>query len=146
MADGAMPGPELAARLAAVPGAEQVEARRDGLWVAAPHLDVQEMAHAMNALGCRLVTITGLARDRGETEIIYHFVRSGEVINFTTSTHNGAIPSVTPVLRPASWAEREIHDFFAVDFVGHPNLAPLLRPASLNEGFFRDPEPHKAES
>jgi NADH-quinone oxidoreductase subunit C len=42
------------------------------------------------------------------------------------------------IARPASWAERELHDFFAVAFPGHPNLAPLLRPSQLTDGFFRD--------
>jgi NADH:ubiquinone oxidoreductase subunit C len=41
----------------------------------------------------------------------------------------------------ASWPEREIHDFFAVKFVGHPNLVPLLRPPGLKEGFFRESAP-----
>jgi NADH:ubiquinone oxidoreductase subunit C len=38
----------------------------------------------------------------------------------------------------ASWIEREIHDFFAVEFIGHPNLIPLLRPPGLKDGFFRE--------
>ena len=136
-----MPRAELIAKLSAVPGAAPVEERRDGLWILAPQLDVEAMAREMAAIGCRLVTMTGLAQKNGETTIIYHYVRGHEVINFKTVTRNGAIPSLAPMLRPASWIEREIHDFFAVNFVGHPNLVPLLRPASLKDGFFRDPEP-----
>jgi NADH-quinone oxidoreductase subunit C len=104
-------------------------------------LDVEAMARAMQALGCRLVTMTGLAREDGETTIIYHYARRHETINFKTSTRGGAIPSLAPMVRPASWIEREIHDFFAVVFIGHPNLAPLLRPPELKDGFFRDPDP-----
>jgi NADH:ubiquinone oxidoreductase subunit C len=129
----------LIARLAAITGSAPVEERADGLWIAAPRLDVEAMAREMQTLGCRLVTITGLARDDGETTIIYHYVQRHEAINFKTATRSGAIPSLASISRPASWAEREIHDFFAVEFIGHPNLAPLLRPPELGAGFFRTP-------
>jgi len=130
---------DLLASLAAIPGSAPVEHRGDGLWISAPDLDVEAMAREMKTLGCRLVTMTGLAHDHGETAIIYHYVRGHEIINFKTVTRGGAIASLAPIVRPASWIEREINDFFKVDFIGHPNLAPLLRPAELKEGFFREP-------
>jgi NADH:ubiquinone oxidoreductase subunit C len=139
--DAVIPRVDLIARLTAIPGSAQVEERCDGLWMLAPQLDVEAMAREMKALGCRLVTMTGLARDDGETTIIYHYARRHEAINFKTATSGGAIRSLAPMLRPASWIEREIHDFFAVDFVGHPNLIPLIRPPELKDGFFRDPDP-----
>ena len=40
-------------------------------------------------------------------------------------------PSLTELWRAADWYEREAHDLFGVNFVGHPNLKPLL----LYEGF-----------
>ena len=99
------------------------------------------MAREMKALGYRLITMTGRAREDGETTIIYHYAQRHQYVSFTTFTRGGAIPSVTPTLRMASWFEREIHDFFAVQFIGHPNLIPLLRPPELKDGFFRKPEP-----
>ena len=144
--EGDMQRADLIARLAAIPGSAPVEDRGDGLWVSAPALDVEAMAREMRALGCRLVTMTGLARDHGETAIIYHYVRGHETINFKTATRDGAIPSLALITHPASWIEREIHDFFAVDFIGHPNLAPLLRPPELKEGFFREPAPGSTPS
>jgi NADH-quinone oxidoreductase subunit C len=138
--EGDTPRTELIGRLAAIAGSAPVEERGDGLWISAPALDVEAMAGEMKALGCRLVTMTGMARDNGETAIIYHYVRGRETINFKTSTRGGAIASLAPIVRPASWIEREIHDFFAVDFIGHPNLVPLLRPAEVKEGFFREPQ------
>jgi NADH-quinone oxidoreductase subunit C len=144
--DGGAPDADLAARVAAVPGAAHIEARGDALWVAAPDLDVLAMAREMAALGCRLATMTGVARDDGETTIIYHYVRHGLAVNFKTATRGGAIASLAPTVHPASWIEREIHDFFGVTFVGHPNLAPLLRPPGLAAGFFRGSEPGPAAS
>jgi NADH-quinone oxidoreductase subunit C len=41
------------------------------------------------------------------------------------------VPSLTGLWQAADWYEREAHDLFGVNFVGHPNLKPLL----LYEGF-----------
>ena len=132
---------DFIARLTVIPGSAQVEERGDGLWISAPHLDVEAMAREMKTLGCRLATMTGLARDDGETTIIYHYTRGHDVINFKTATSGNAIRSIAPLARPAAWIEREIHDFFATDFIGHPNLIPLIRPPELKDGFFRAPVP-----
>ena len=129
---------DLAARLAAIPGATEIAERRDSLWMSAPELDVAAMAREMNALGYRLGAMTGVAGEDGEITVIYHYSRPPLAINIKTRTRGGALPSVALIARPASWAERELHDFFAVRFPGHPNLAPLLRPPQLTDGFFRD--------
>lgn len=42
-----------------------------------------------------------------------------------------AIPTATSVFRGAAWHERETHEMFGIEFVGHPYLIPLLLP----EGF-----------
>jgi NADH:ubiquinone oxidoreductase subunit C len=128
-------------RLGAIPGSTEVHARPDGLWVSAPELDVPAMGRAMTDLGFRLCTMTGLPADGGETTVIYHWVHAGHAahaVHLKTCTRSGALPSLATLVRPASWSEREIHDFFGAAFTGHPNLAPLLRPSSLKEGFFRD--------
>jgi len=133
---------DLAARLAGIPGSTKAEERDESLWISAPQLDVAAMARDMKALGYRLITMTGQAGEGDETAIIYHYARREQYVSFKTSTRGGAIASVTPMLRMASWIEREIHDFFAVDFIGHPNLIPLLRPPGMKEGFFREAELH----
>jgi len=38
------------------------------------------------------------------------------------------MPTLTGVWPPAAWHEREIHDLFGIDFVGHPDMRPLLLP------------------
>jgi NADH:ubiquinone oxidoreductase subunit C len=131
---------DLVARLAAIPGSSAAEEHGDGLWISAPELDVEAMTREMKALGYRLITVTGRARDDGETTLIYHYAQRQQYVSFTTCTRGGKIPSITPTLRMASWIEREIHDFFAVEFIDHPNLVPLLRPPELKEGFFRKSE------
>ncbi|MDP9395414.1 MAG: NADH-quinone oxidoreductase subunit C, partial [Actinomycetota bacterium] len=42
-----------------------------------------------------------------------------------------ALATATGVFAGASWHERETHEMFGIDFVGHPRLDPLLLP----EGF-----------
>jgi NADH:ubiquinone oxidoreductase subunit C len=143
--NGNTPRGDLIARLAAIPGSAKAEEHGGSLWISAPQLDVEAMAREMKAMGCRLITMTGRAREDGETTIIYHYAQRQQYVSFTTSTRRGAIPSITPTLRMASWIEREIHDFFAVQFIGHPNLIPLLRPPGLKDGFFRPPEPGSAQ-
>ncbi|MEY9962243.1 NADH-quinone oxidoreductase subunit C [Streptacidiphilus sp. MAP12-16] len=39
-----------------------------------------------------------------------------------------ALPTATGVYAGASWHERETHEMFGIDFVGHPHLATLLLP------------------
>jgi NADH-quinone oxidoreductase subunit C len=124
--------------LRAIAPTAPLESRRDGVWISAPDLDVVAMAREMTRLGYRLATMTGLAEADGETTVVYHFVAAGRPVNFRARTRGGALPSITPIVRAASWAEREIHDFFGAKFSGHPNLEPLMRPAELREGFFRE--------
>ena len=38
------------------------------------------------------------------------------------------LDSVVEVFRGAAWHERETHEMFGIDFVGHPGLTPLLLP------------------
>jgi len=38
------------------------------------------------------------------------------------------IPTISQIYPGANWHERETHDFFGINFVGHPYLVPLLLP------------------
>ena len=130
--------PDVRALLLQLPGATRIDGRPDGLWMAAPHLDVLAMAELMHRLGARLSTVTGVALDTGETGIIYHYCLGVVPINLKTETRDRAIPSITPITRAADWSEREISDLYDVRFAGHPNPTRLIRPPSLRPGFFRD--------
>jgi NADH-quinone oxidoreductase subunit C len=129
---------DLTARLAAIPGVASVTCHNRGLWAAGPALDVEAMADAMAELGIRLATITAIPQSvAGETTIIYHFIAAAIIVSFKTQTRNGAIASLAGRLRAAAWAEREIKDLFAVDFPGHPNLLPLIKPSGFADGMMR---------
>ena len=124
--------------LGQIPGATSVEHRHDGLWMAAPGLDILAMAALMRQIEARLSAITGLPVQDGETAIIYHYCVGKFTINIRTTTRNGAIPSIASLSKVADWGEREINDLYGVVFAGHPNPCRLLRPPSLSPGFFRN--------
>lgn len=128
---------EFVTRLGKIPGATALEKHSDGWWMDAPQLDVLTMARTLNGLGARFSTASGVALSDGETQIIYHYALGRNAINLKTRTRDHAIASITPITRAANWIEREIHDLFAVEFVGHPNLVRLIRPPQLAEGFYR---------
>ena len=69
---------------------------------------------------------------RDGIEIIYHFScdPDGTYYNIKTVVpkDDPKIKSLTDFLPAADWIEREIHELLGVDFVGHPNLKPLLTP------------------
>lgn len=110
----------------------------DGLWMNAPQLDVSCLAALLLDLEARLSTITGTALDDGETELIYHFIVGSTPLNVKVQTKNNTILSITPLMPSADWIEREIHDLYAVDFLGHPQLERFIRPSELPLGFFRE--------
>jgi NADH:ubiquinone oxidoreductase subunit C len=110
----------------------------DGLWMDTPELDVTCMVALLLELEARLSTITAIALESGETEVIYHFMVRSTVLNIKVRTHKNAIPSITPIMPAADWIEREIHDLYAVEFLGHPHLERFIRPPELPIGFFRE--------
>jgi len=69
-----------------IPGATPVEHRHDGFWMTAPGLDVVAMAELMRRMEARLSAITGVAAERGETAIIYHYCLGASTINIRTMT------------------------------------------------------------
>ncbi len=128
---------DILAGLERLPGAGPLEQRNDGWWMDAPAVDVVALAQAMQAAGFRLSTLTGSARANRESEVVYHFCRGPLAANIKTMTRGAALPSLAATLPAAAWAEREIHDLYAVEFIGHPCLDPLLRPTEFAPGMFR---------
>ncbi len=134
-----MPEPNLTDPILALDPSAQVEVRPDGGWLLAPDLDIREAASRMVNCEAILSTVTATALPNGETELVYHYRAGSSALNIKTRTRQNTTASITPVCQAADWIEREIHDLYAVVFTGHPNLARLIRPPELSEGFFRQP-------
>lgn len=62
--------------------------------------------------------------------VVYHFDhmdRPGRMALRVLVPHdNPKLPSIASVYQGAEWHERETRDFYGLEFVGNPNLVPLL--------------------
>jgi NADH-quinone oxidoreductase subunit C len=86
--------------------------------------------HLINDLGCRLSTATGMETYH-HVEVLYHFSHdeSGQYFCprvIMPDKNNPTMNSITQLVIGAEWIEREIHDFWGVNFIGHPRLEPLM--------------------
>lgn len=79
--------------------------------------------------GLRFAIATGTDTRRG-FEILYHFSHDSTGVIYSVRIFapkdDPKVISLAPWLPAAEWIEREIHELLGVDFVGHPNLVPLL--------------------
>ena len=104
------------------------EKKPEGRWLEDPCLDVEKMALVMVKAGARLVTVSALSLDTGEFRLIYHWDLEGNLLNCVTLTRQGALPGIARICPAADWIEREIYDYYAINFTGR-DLTPLM----LNE-------------
>lgn len=96
--------------------------------------------HLFNKLGCRLSTATGQETYQG-VEVLYHFShdKSGEYYCprvVIKDKKNPSMNSISNIFVGAEWIEREMAELLGINFIGHPNLEPLLtgnNPQNLRE-------------
>lgn len=98
-------------------------------WFSAKHLNVREVAAAMNAVGARFITITAhqLSGTQG-FRLEYHWDIEGRLLGFAFPLSGSAIESIYDICEAADWIEREVHEQFAIDFAGRVYEPLLLRP------------------
>jgi Ni,Fe-hydrogenase III large subunit len=82
------------------------------------------------AIGGRFAGLIASARDDGSTVLRALVAGAGslEVIETELVVGVAEYPALTPVVPSAAWYEREIHDLFAIEPLGHPRLDPLVLP------------------
>ncbi len=102
------------------------EKRADGWWLSIAIEQVAELAQQMLLQECRLVTLTGRPWSDNEIRIDYHWDKDGQVLTAFTVTQSRTAPSILALCPAADWAEREIHDYFAVQFSGRTETEPLM--------------------
>lgn len=151
------PGTEAAVSSPSTPASEGVapEARPDAVVIPAPapsawelvdpkkkgwHLDVRmvperlvEAARLMDRQGFAIDTVTGVDwLAAGEMEVVYDFFHPTlplqVVLRTRVSRLKAEVPTISEVFPGANWHERETHDFFGIEFLGHPDLSPFLLP------------------
>ena len=117
---------------------EIFEKSKKRIYIAVAREDAKEVVrYIFKDLGARLSIATGIDTRAG-IEILYHmaFDRHNVMVTVRTLANKPEleIRSVTDFLSGAEWIEREIHEMFGVNFIGHPNLKRLLLPDDWPEG------------
>jgi len=119
----------------AAPLVQVVDPKKNGY-----HLDVlvasgQVVAAAQIAdqHGFGMDTITGVDwMAAGQMEVVYDYFHPASVLHLVVRTRvpreKPELPTIQGVFPGANWHERETHEFFAIKFLGHPDLTPLLLP------------------
>jgi len=89
--------------------------------------------------GCRLITASAM-QFKDDYEIYYHFSddKSGMILNVhvVLPQNKPEIESLANTFKAASWIEREMHELYGIDFLNHPEMAPLLSEGNWPEGEF----------
>ena len=65
-----------------------------------------------------------------EIEIVYHIASYNHPVLITLKARlprdNPEVQTIIPVYWNANWYEREVYEFFGVNYIGHPYLKPLV--------------------
>jgi Ni,Fe-hydrogenase III large subunit len=74
----------------------------------------------------RLATIFGSLGPNREKRIHYIFDVGEPAYREFVMRADGALASIAPEVAAAAWYERELHDQYGIEIVGHPDLRPLI--------------------
>jgi len=124
--------------IAAIPvelGLEGIWEQKNGSrWLSSNSIDVRRIASLMLARDARFVTITAMELpDNDGIRLDYHWDVGGELLTFTLSLESDEkrTLSIHDLCPAADWIEREIHEYFAVDFAGREYEPLLLRSSDI---------------
>jgi NADH-quinone oxidoreductase subunit C len=95
--------------------------------------NVVKAAEILDRAGYAIDAVTGMDwPTQGLLEVIYDFLhfQTGERVAFRAriARNDPKIATISKVFPGADWHERETHDFFGIDFVGHRDLSPFMLP------------------
>jgi Respiratory-chain NADH dehydrogenase, 30 Kd subunit len=108
--------------------AETWQEKNGSQWLSPAALDVRRMAELMLSRDARFVTITAMELpDDGGIRMDYHWDMGGELLTFTTMAAEKTVASIYDLCPAADWIEREVHEYFAVDFTGREYEPLMLR-------------------
>ena len=95
-----------------------------------PAAKLRDAASACESAGYYLESITGLDF-RDTAELVYHlncYEPMSRLALRVLRQPDEAPPTLSDIFPSAQWLEREVHEFFGVSFIGHPDPRPLLLP------------------
>ena len=113
-----------------------------------------EVAKYLATQQARLCTMTAYADKRSDPHkrrsLAYHFVIGSTLLTITTPLYNLStyeplpVSSITPWFRNADWNEREFHEMFNIQVVGHPNPKRLFLDERVDTGIMEQLIPFSA--
>ena len=97
-------------------------------WIVCGSKDTRALTEKMLASHARFITITAfeLPDDEG-IRMDYHWDLDGELLGFQFCTADRRIDSIYSLCEAANWIEREIHEYFKVEFSGREYEPLFLR-------------------
>lgn len=97
-------------------------------WLATSALNVRHVAAVMNSVHARFVTVTAIELpDRQGFRLDYHWDLDGNLLGFSFRISGNSIESIYDLCEAVDWIEREVHEGFAIDFLGRVYEPLLLR-------------------
>jgi NADH:ubiquinone oxidoreductase subunit C len=78
------------------------------------------------AQNVRFMTITAIELASHEVRMDYHWDIGGQIVTWSVIADGKQIDSIADLCPAADWAEREIHEYFAVEFPGRIDTKPLM--------------------
>jgi NADH:ubiquinone oxidoreductase subunit C len=97
-------------------------------WLLSDALNVRDVARTMNECHGRFITITATELpEKSGFRLEYHWDLDGQLLGFTFLLTGNQIESIYDLCEAVDWIEREIHEGFALDFLGREYEPLLLR-------------------
>ena len=106
------------------------EARGEGRWVEAASLDPVTLAARLLARQARFVTLTATPTGDGGFRLLYHWDLDGSLLNIAIRVPGARVASMAAICPAADWVEREVRDYYGLEFTGRDDTPPLM----LREG------------
>ena len=107
-----------------------------------PDFDVRSMAQLMIENESRFVTLTVIPEGDG-FRFIYHWDVEGELLYVTTPIAGNVATSIVDIWPAADWVEREVRDYYAVEFAGRAETPPLMLQDGDEPGLFSRTDEHR---
>lgn len=102
------------------------ELRYGTWWAELSPQHVRAATAQLLAIPARFITITAIELASHELRMDYHWDLRSQIVTLTVIADGKIIESIADICPAADWAEREIHEYFAVEFPGRADTMPLM--------------------
>ncbi len=114
--------------------------RADGWWATVDRGRVRGAARSCLEAGARFSALLACPGEAGALRLSWHWDLGGTLLSMCASLEPGtAAPSIADLCPAADWAERETHDYYAVDFEGRAETPPLVLRGGEQPGVMLEP-------